>query len=197
MARDSRCVVTRFLIAFWLTSILCNFSNMNNMKNVGRKRGRRRKITIIFCVRLSRRIIDYWKNWIKPLWWPAYELLGKVCFWAREIRDLRSMFFGGIPARSHVTSALPSGLRFEVHVCTARPPSRGTWFAERFWHLKNSQSDVWEEIVLFRTLLLINYRILYQKGVISAKIELNEWTQTWQPRASTPESPEILADAYG
>ena len=162
MAHDSHSVLTRFLIAFWLTSVLCNFSNTNNMNNVGRKRGRRRKITIIFCVRLSRRIIDYWKNWIRPLWWPAYELLGKV--------DLRSMFLGGIPARSHVTSALPLGLRFEVHVCTARPRSRGTWFAERFWHPKNSQSDVWEEIVLFRTLLLNNYRILYQKEVILKKL---------------------------
>lgn len=104
MAHDSHSVLTRFLIAFWLTSVLCNFSNTNNMNNVGRKRGRRRKITIIFCVRLSRRIIDYWKNWIKPLWLPAYEL--------------------------------PSGLRLEVHVCTARPRSRGTWFAERFWHPK-------------------------------------------------------------
>ena len=62
MAHDSHSVLTRFLIAFWLTSVLCNFSNTNNMNNVGRKRGRRRKITIIFCVRLSRRIIDYWQN---------------------------------------------------------------------------------------------------------------------------------------
>ena len=32
-------------------------------------------------------------------------------------------------SRSHVTRALPSGLRFEVHVCKARPRSKGKWFA--------------------------------------------------------------------
>ena len=40
---------------------------------------------------------------------------------------LRSRFFGisrePRTSRSHVTSALPLGLRFEVHVCTARPRS--------------------------------------------------------------------------
>ena len=46
---------------------------------------------------------------------------------------------------SHVTRALPSGLRFEVHVCTARPRSRGKWLTKRFLHPKTSQTYVWEE----------------------------------------------------
>ena len=59
-------------------------------------------------------------------------------------------------SRSHVTRALPCDMRFEVHVCTARPRSRG----------ETSQSHVWEEIRLFRTLSLIDYRIQFQKNLI-------------------------------
>ena len=66
-------------------------------------------------------------------------------------------------SRSHVTRSLPSGLWFEVHVCTARPRSRGKWFTARFLHPKTSQTYVWEEIRLFRTLLLNDCRILFQK----------------------------------
>ena len=48
---------------------------------------------------------------------------------ALSIETLRSRFFGishelQMP-RSNVTSALPSGLPFEVHVCMARPRCRG------------------------------------------------------------------------
>ena len=39
MAHDSHCVSARFLIAFWLTSVLCNFSNTNNMNDVGEGEG--------------------------------------------------------------------------------------------------------------------------------------------------------------
>ena len=46
-----------------------------------------------------------------------------------KIETLRSRFFGisrePRTSRSHVTSALPSGLQFEVHVCTCRANSRG------------------------------------------------------------------------
>ena len=45
------------------------------------------------------------------------------------LETLRLRFFGisrePRTSRSHVTRALPSGLRFEVHVCTSRPRSRG------------------------------------------------------------------------
>ena len=44
---------------------------------------------------------------------------------------------------------------------TARQRSRGKWFTARFFHPESSQSHVWEEKPLFRTLLLIDYRILF------------------------------------
>ena len=83
------------------------------------------------------------------------------------IETLKLRFFGIFreprTSRSHVTRALPSGLRFEVHVCRARPRSRGKWFTARFLHPKTSQTYVWEEIWLFTTLLLKDCRILFQK----------------------------------
>ena len=54
-----------------------------------------------------------------------------------SIETLRLRFFGissePQTSRSHVIRALPSGLRFEVHVCTARPRPRGKWFTVRFF----------------------------------------------------------------
>ena len=54
-----------------------------------------------------------------------------------SIETLRLRFFGissePQTSRSHVTRALPIGLRFEVHVCTARPRPRGKWFTARFF----------------------------------------------------------------
>ena len=87
-------------------------------------------------------------------------------------------------SRSHVTRTLPSGLRFEVHVCTAG--SRGKWSTARF---KTSQSHVWEERRLFRTLLLIDNWILFFKNRnfednFSAKIEVSGWKKTKTAAAS-------------
>ena len=86
------------------------------------------------------------------------------------IETLKLRFFGiscePRTSRSHVTRALPSGLRFEVHVCTARPRSRGKWFTARFLHPKTSQTYVWEGIWLVRTLLLNDCWILFQRNVI-------------------------------
>ena len=54
-----------------------------------------------------------------------------------SIETLRLRFFGissePQTPRSHVIRALPIGLRFEVHVCTARPRPRGKWFTARFF----------------------------------------------------------------
>ena len=36
-------------------------------------------------------------------------------------------------SRSHLTRALPLGLRFEAHVCTARQRSKGKWSTARFF----------------------------------------------------------------
>ena len=49
--------------------------------------------------------------------------------YSRIIETIRLRFFGvsceSRRSRSHVTRPLPSGFRFEVHVCTGRPRSRG------------------------------------------------------------------------
>ena len=49
--------------------------------------------------------------------------------YSRIIETIRLRFFGisceSRRSRSHATRFLPSGLRFEVHVCTGRPRSRG------------------------------------------------------------------------
>ena len=87
------------------------------------------------------------------------------------LETLRSRFFGISPeprtSRSHVTSALPSGFRFSVHVCTSRPRAREVSdLPQVFLHPKTSQSHVWEEILLFRTISRINYRILFHRNVI-------------------------------
>ena len=74
--------------------------------------------------------------------------------------SFRSRFFGisskPRTSRDLVTKAMPSGLRFEFCFCMARPHSRGKWFTARVSAPQTSQSQVWEEILLFRTLLLIN-----------------------------------------
>ena len=68
-------------------------------------------------------------------------------------------------SRSHVTSALLAGLRFEVYVCTARSCSRGKWVTARVFALQNITIWVWEKILLFRTLSLINYWTIFHRKV--------------------------------
>ena len=56
-------------------------------------------------------------------------------YWVLETLRLRFFGISREPRRSgrHVTRVLPSGLRFEVHVCMARPRSRNKWFTARFF----------------------------------------------------------------
>ena len=46
------------------------------------------------------------------------------------IRDLKIEVFRHFPRTANVNK---SGLRFEVHICTARPRSRGKRFTARFF----------------------------------------------------------------
>ena len=68
-----------------------------------------------------------------------------------------------------------------------------------FLHPKTSQSNFWEEIQLYRTLLLIDYRILLKKqnfeDNFSAKIEVSGWMKTNVAAASY--HPQILSPKYG
>ena len=103
-------------------------------------------------------------------------------------------------SRSHVTRALPLGLRFDVHVCTARPRSGGKRLPQGLLHPKTSQSHVWEERRLFRTLLLIDNWILFFKNRnfednFSAKIEVSGWKKTKTAAASY--HPRILNPKFG
>ena len=123
---------------------------------------------------------------------------------SRIIENLRLRFYGisheSRTSGSHVTKVLPSGLRFEVHFCSARPRCRGKWFTARFLYPKTSQSYIWEEIRLFRTLLLIDYRILLKKprsfeDNFSVKIEVGGWMKTNMAAASY--HPRIFSLKHG
>ena len=85
------------------------------------------------------------------------------------IETLRSRFFSVSrepqTSRSHVTSALLSGLRFEVYVCTARSCSIGKWFTARIFLSKTSQSSFEKKILLFGTVSLINYWTIFHRNV--------------------------------
>ena len=62
--------------------------------------------------------------------------------------------------------ALPSGLQFEVHVVRLDYTPAVSDLPKGFLHPKTSQPRVSEEIRLFRTLLPIDYQILFQIKVI-------------------------------
>ena len=85
---------------------------------------------------------------------------------------------------SHVTRALPSGLRFEVYVCAARPRSRGKWFTARFFCTPRQHNPTFEKKYNFLELFCLLVIEFYFKkrnfeDNFSAKIEVNEWKQTW------------------
>ena len=63
-------------------------------------------------------------------------------------------------SRSHVTMALPAGLWFEVHVCTAGPGSRNKWFIRKVFcilkhhnpTIENNLIDYWLSNVILKTI---------------------------------------------
>ena len=65
-----------------------------------------------------------------------------------------------------MTRALQSGLRFEFTFVRLDHAPEVSDLPQGFLHSKTSQSHVWEEILLLKTLLLIDYRILFLKNVI-------------------------------
>ena len=98
--------------------------------------------------------------------------------WKYLIETLRSRFLGIFreprTSKSHVIRALLSGLRFEVHVCTARPRSRGKWYTAKFFDYRISNS--------------ISKKSNFENN-FSAKIVVSGWKkQTWSPHATTRES---------
>ena len=69
-------------------------------------------------------------------------------------------------SRSHVIIALQLGLLFEVHVCMARPPSRGKRITAMFFAPKKITVPRLTGYNTFSVLLLINYRIIFHRSEI-------------------------------
>ena len=121
-----------------------------------------------------------------------------------SIETLRLRFLGIFceprTSRSHVTRALPSGLRFEFTLVRLEHAPEVSGLPQGFLHSKTSQSHVWEEVRLLRTLLLIDYRNLFLKKLnfednFSANnIELSGWMKTNMAAASY--YPRILSPKY-
>ena len=86
------------------------------------------------------------------------------CFYVcgQIIETLTSRFLGisrkPRTSRIHVTKALPSGLRFEVHVWTAEPRSKDKWFTARFFCILKHKNHTFERkyyfLELFRLLIV-------------------------------------------
>ena len=125
----------------------------------------------------------------------------RICRHLSSIRvDLRIEIIRHFPRTANVKKSSNQRLAVEVNVCTARPPSGGKWFTAKFLHPKTSQSQVWEEILLFRTLSFINYRTLFNRNVnlktiFSAKIEVSGRMKKNLAAASYHQ--RILSPKYG
>ena len=72
---------------------------------------------------------------LQPMWAGFDSQTRRHMWFSLETLRLRRSSSSCEPrtSTSHVTSALPSGLRFEVHVCTTGPCSRGQWFTASFF----------------------------------------------------------------
>ena len=86
------------------------------------------------------------------------------------ISDLTIEVFRHFPRTANVKKSRDQGLCRQVcglrfmFVWLDHAPEESD-LPQRFLHPKTSQSYVWEEIRLFRTLLLIDYRIPFPKNV--------------------------------
>ena len=103
-------------------------------------------------------------------------------------------------SRSHVTRALPSGLRFEVHVCTARPRSRGEWIYRRvFCTLKRHNPKFEKKYDFLKLFCLLTIELYFLKcnfeDNFSVNIEVSGWMKTNKPAASY--HLRILSPKYG
>ena len=110
------------------------------------------------------------------------------------IRDLKIEVFCHFRRTANVNK---SGLPFYVHVCTARPRSRGKWFTARFFCILKNHNPMFEKKYDF-CLLVINFCFKKRnfEDNFSAKTEVNGWIKTNTVAASY--HPRILISAnYG
>lgn len=140
--------------------------------------------------------------------WKGYIYTKFVIGWEIWILETLGSRFFSISAklqtsRSHKTGALSPVSQFEVHVCMAWPNSWGIkWFTIRSFKLRSKalQSHVWEKVLLFRALSLINCWTILRRNIIlktvsiSAKIEVKEWMKT--KMAAVSYQPRILSPKY-
>ena len=130
-----------------------------------------------------------------PVSFPLQEHLQEL-LQVSTFGTLRLRFFGISgelrTSRSHVTRALPSGLRFEVHFCTARPRSRGKWFTARVFAPLNTTIPRLRINKSFQ-----NFFAYWLSNSISKKrnFEDNRWMNTNMAAASY--HPRILSPKYG
>ena len=111
------------------------------------------------------------------------------------IRDLNIAVFWHFPrtSRSHVITALPWDLRFEVHVCTARPRSRGKWFTATFFCNLKHHNPTFE---LFCLLIIeFDFKKRNCEDNFSAKIEVSGWMK--RSMAAASHHPLISSPKYG
>ena len=116
------------------------------------------------------------------------------------LETLRLRFFLGISleprtSRSHVTRALPSGLRFEVHVCTARPRSRDQMFTARFFCTLKHHNPTFEKKYNFLELFCIVIIEFSFEDNFSAKIAVSGWMKA--NMTATSYYPRTLSPKYG
>ena len=76
------------------------------------------------------------------------KVIGRHELFSLETLRLRLFGISREPqtSRSHVTTALASGLQFEVHVFTARPRSRGKWLTARFFGILKHHNPTFERL---------------------------------------------------
>ena len=95
---------------------------------------------------------------------PYLEVLSRFGLWRDflNIRDLKIAVIRHFPRTANVKKSRDHcvGVRFADHVLEVSDLPQG------FLHSKTSQSHVWEEILLLKTISLINYRILFYRNVI-------------------------------
>ena len=111
-----------------------------------------------------------------PVWLSYWRKSYRLWF-SRITREPRGT------SRSHVTRALPSGLQFEVHACTAEPRSRGKWLTEKFFApQKITIPRLRKNTTFYNSFVnwLSNYISKQHNSEHNflAKIEVSEWLNT-------------------
>ena len=91
------------------------------------------------------------------------------------------------------TNVNKSGLRFELHVCTARPRSRGKWFTARFFYILKDHNPM-QKYDFCLPVINFCFKKRNFEDNFSAKTEVSGWMKTNTVAASY--HPRILSANY-